>query len=90
MSLNESIIEDASLTWFGELGYAIGHGPHIAPGELAAERDSFGSFGEIFPVNPENKRPRQSPEPVANRESPVRAENFTGVGAMEQLSGNSR
>ena len=42
MTLNESIIEDATLTWFGELGYAIGHGPHIAPGELAAERDSFG------------------------------------------------
>jgi len=42
MSLNESIVEDAALTWFGELGYAIGHGPHIAPGEPAAERDSFG------------------------------------------------
>jgi type I restriction enzyme R subunit len=24
------------------LGYAIGHGPQIAPGELAAERSSFG------------------------------------------------
>ena len=41
MSLNESIVEDAALEWFGELGYAIGHGPHIAPGEAAAERDSF-------------------------------------------------
>jgi type I restriction enzyme R subunit len=42
MSLNESIVEDAALEWFGELGYAIGHGPQIAPGEAAAERDSFG------------------------------------------------
>src|SRR5665647_1316949 len=42
MSLNESIVEDAALTWFGELGYSIGHGPQIAPGELAAERASFG------------------------------------------------
>ncbi len=42
MSLNESIVEDAALEWFGELGYDIGHGPHIAPGERAAERDSFG------------------------------------------------
>jgi len=42
MSLNESHVEDAALTWFGELGYAVGHGPHIAPGEPAAERDSFG------------------------------------------------
>jgi type I restriction enzyme R subunit len=51
MSLNESIVEDAALEWFGELGYAIGHGPQLAPGEPAAEsarelhadrRDSFG------------------------------------------------
>jgi type I restriction enzyme R subunit len=42
MSLNESIVEDAALEWFGELGYAVGHGPHPAPGEPAAERDSFG------------------------------------------------
>ena len=49
MSLNESIVEDAALEWFGELGYAVGHlpaprsatwqagGPHLAPGEPAAE-----------------------------------------------------
>lgn len=34
MSLNESIIEHAALSWFGELGYDILHGPHMAPGEL--------------------------------------------------------
>jgi type I restriction enzyme R subunit len=42
MSLNESIVEEAALEWFGELGYAVGHGPHLAPGEPAAERESFG------------------------------------------------
>jgi len=52
MSLNESIVEEAALTWFrrrqgyagqvGELGYAVGHGPQLAPGEPAAERDSYG------------------------------------------------
>jgi type I restriction enzyme R subunit len=47
MSLNESIVEDAALTWFGELGYAVGHGPHLAPGEPAAERDSFGEVVQI-------------------------------------------
>jgi type I restriction enzyme R subunit len=41
MSLDESIVEDAALEWFGELGYAVGHGPHLAPGEPPAERDSF-------------------------------------------------
>lgn len=30
MSLNESIVEDAALTWFWELGYAIGHEPYCA------------------------------------------------------------
>ncbi len=42
MSLNESIIEEAALEWFAELGYAVGHGPQMAPGEVAAERDAFG------------------------------------------------
>jgi hypothetical protein len=41
MSLNESIVEEAALEWFGELGYAVGHGPQMAPGEPATERDSF-------------------------------------------------
>jgi type I restriction enzyme R subunit len=40
--ISESIVEDAALGWFGELGYVVGHGPHLAPGEPAAERDSFG------------------------------------------------
>ena len=40
--MNESIVEDAALEWFGELGYAVGHGRHLAPGEPAAERDSLG------------------------------------------------
>jgi type I restriction enzyme R subunit len=42
MSLNESHVEEAALEWFRELGYAVGHGPQIAPGEAAAERDGFG------------------------------------------------
>jgi len=41
MSLNESHIEEATLEWLGELGYTIGHGPDMAPGEAASERDSF-------------------------------------------------
>jgi hypothetical protein len=41
MSLNESIVEDAALEWFGELGYAVGHGPQLALGESAAARHSF-------------------------------------------------
>ena len=42
MSLNESMVEEAALGWFADLGYEVAHGPRIAPGEPAAERDSFG------------------------------------------------
>lgn len=42
-AFNESIVEDGALEWFGELSYAIGHGPHLAPGGPAPERDSFGA-----------------------------------------------
>jgi len=42
-ALNESTVEDAALSWFAELGHAIGHGPKMAPSEVAAaERESFG------------------------------------------------
>ena len=41
-TLNESIVEDAALTWFEELGYTIGHGPNMAPGEPTTERETFG------------------------------------------------
>ncbi|HET6843921.1 MAG TPA: type I restriction endonuclease subunit R [Candidatus Angelobacter sp.] len=40
----ESTVEDAALTWFQELGYAIVHGPEIAPGELFAERQTHGDI----------------------------------------------
>jgi type I restriction enzyme, R subunit len=42
MNFNESIVENAALQWFGELGYTLAHGPDLAPGEPGAERDGFG------------------------------------------------
>ncbi len=47
MSLNESTVEDAALTWFAELGYTVKHGTQFAPDEPAAERDSF---SEVVPA----------------------------------------
>jgi type I restriction enzyme R subunit len=44
MSLNESHLEEAALEWLAELGYVLGHGPDMAPGEAVAER---GSFSEV-------------------------------------------
>ena len=43
MTLNESTVEDAALSWFADLGYSVANGMHLAPGEPAAERDSFGA-----------------------------------------------
>lgn len=44
-NLVENDVELAALDWFQLLGYAAVFGPHIAPGEPGAERQSF---GEIF------------------------------------------
>lgn len=41
-TLNESHVEEAAQSWFEDLGYRLLNGPDIAPGEPAAERDSFG------------------------------------------------
>lgn len=38
MRLNESIVDAAAMTWFRELGYAVGDGPQLAPDEQKAER----------------------------------------------------
>jgi type I restriction enzyme R subunit len=41
MSLTESVVEEAALEWFHELGYTVAHGPQLAPGETSAERATF-------------------------------------------------
>lgn len=41
MPLNESHVEAAAIEWFEQLGYSFVHGPEIAPGESAAERETF-------------------------------------------------
>lgn len=42
MTINESDVEAAALSWFSDLGYPVANGLHIAPGEPAAERAAFG------------------------------------------------
>lgn len=41
-AFTESIVEEATLGWFGELGYGVLHGPGIALGEPGAERATYG------------------------------------------------
>jgi len=38
----ESVVEEAALDWLRGLGYAVLHGPEVAPGEPLAERDGYG------------------------------------------------
>jgi len=39
-NFTESVVEDAALAWLESLGYAIKHGPEIAPVAPVAERFS--------------------------------------------------
>lgn len=41
-AFTESIVEEAALAWLEGLGYAVLHGPDIAPGEPFAEREDYG------------------------------------------------
>jgi type I restriction enzyme, R subunit len=82
MSLTESIVEDAALTWFGELGYAVGHGPHLAPGEAAAERDSF---GEVVLVGRLREAIRRL-NPAISSHTPHPARHVAGVAAERGMS----
>lgn len=50
MNLNESTLEDTALEWSGALGYAARRTPQLAPGEPAAEQDSFGEVVLVGPL----------------------------------------
>ena len=41
MSITKAHIEDTALTWFEALDYETVHGPDIAPGEPAEERETL-------------------------------------------------
>ncbi|MBA2277419.1 MAG: type I restriction endonuclease subunit R, partial [Chloroflexia bacterium] len=40
----ESVVEDAALEWFRELGYTVLHGPDIAPDSTRPERAAYGDI----------------------------------------------
>ena len=80
MLLNESIVEDAALEWFGELGYAVGHGPHLAPGEPAAERDSF---SEVVLVERLREAIRRLNPPIPEEARAILANSATVQTRME-------
>ncbi|MGJ4844849.1 type I restriction endonuclease subunit R [Leifsonia sp. Le1] len=86
ISFNENTVEFAALEYFAELGYRTLHGPSIAPGEPAYERESYGDVflwgrlrDAINRVNP-GAEPAQVDEAVrrvrrAESQSPIE-ENY--------------
>lgn len=44
MTLTESIVEDAALTWFGELGYSCLGAEALTPALSHGERESYGRW----------------------------------------------
>ena len=83
MSLNEAIVEDAALSWFAELGYTVGHGPQIAPGEPGAERATFGDViltarlqAAIQRLNP--KMPHEAQEEAVRKVLRLDTASFLG------------
>lgn len=84
-TLNESIVEDAALTWFRELGYTIGHGPHLAPGEPAAERDSFSDVLLTGRLRAAIRRLNPS-VPAEAREDALRKVQRVGMASLTQTN----
>ncbi len=91
MGLNESHVEDAALEWCGDLGYEVGHGQQFAPGESAAERESFsevvlvGRFREsIRRLNPANAWATLTPA-LCLRPSPLRSGSQKGEEARATI-----
>jgi len=41
MTFVEAVVEEAAFGWFQGLGYTVGFGPELAPGEAAAERENI-------------------------------------------------
>ena len=44
-TITEAEVEQAALGWLAGLGWAVAHGPNIAPETPNAERDDYGQVG---------------------------------------------
>jgi len=86
-SLNENTVENAALEWFGALDYAVRHGSVLAPGEPAAERESFnevvlvGRFRDaINRINP--KIPEEAREDALRKVLRVATPSLVGTNRL--------
>jgi len=79
MNLNESIVEEAALAWFGELGYAVGRGPRLAPieyagGTLTRPLPAASSAALQFPRGEEQSRMARTLIPAFSQREKVKLE----------------
>src|SRR5712692_2334808 len=82
--VTESVVEEATLSWFSELGYSVLHGPDIAPGEPTAKRASYAdvvlvdrlrsALGKINPTIPSDAR-EEAVRKITLSETPSLFEN---------------
>ena len=82
--LTESIVEDAALAWFEELGYSVLYGPDITPGEPNTEQVSYAdvvlvdrlrsALGKINPTIPSDAR-EEAVRKITLSETPSLFEN---------------
>ncbi len=84
-AMGEAAVEAAALEWFGGLGYAVGHGPHLAPGEPAAERESFGEVVLVGRLREAIRRLNPA-IPEEAREEALRKVLRVGFGSMIQTN----
>ena len=66
MTLTESMVEEAAIGWYEELGYAVLPGSELVPGDPSAELESFSdvlllgrlrqAIGRLNPTIPEEAR----------------------------------
>lgn len=61
-SFTESVVEEAALDWLARLGYAVLHGPDIADGGAAAERDGSGYRDVILDARLRSALARLNPD----------------------------
>lgn len=45
--MTENILEETALSWLGDMGYEILHGPDLAPDGVAPERENY---GQVVPL----------------------------------------
>jgi len=85
VSLNESIVEDAAVGWFEELGYASVRGPDLAPGEPSSERETFGDAVLVGRLR-EAVRRLNSAIPEEAREDALRKVLRVATGSLVQTN----